>query len=71
MSTYIPYRRDSGMIFAALLFLATMFAGALVWGAVGIASLKNDAVSAGVARWTVDEKTGATKFEWIKPEGKE
>lgn len=37
----------------------------------GCGSTSQKAIEAGVARYTVDEKTGATKFEWITPEGKE
>jgi hypothetical protein len=33
----------------------------------GASTVRGDAIKAGVAQWSVDSKTGVTKFEWIKP----
>jgi hypothetical protein len=51
---------------------------AIVWLSIG-ASIglyvdtivsRREAIKAGVAQWTIDPQTGATRFEWIKVEGK-
>lgn len=31
-------------------------------------AVRKAAIQAGVARWTVDERTGKTGFEWVKPD---
>lgn len=34
---------------------------------LGMAIDRKEAIEAGVAHWTIDEKTGEKQFEWIKP----
>ncbi len=36
----------------------------------GRSDIRNEAVQAGVAKWVCDPTTGATEFQWVKPESK-
>lgn len=37
----------------------------------GMSIRQNEAIEAGVARWTIDAKSGIRKFEWLTPDRKQ
>lgn len=55
------------MVLVAFAFVILM--GAMFGYGYSEGKIRTSAIEAGVARYTVNEKTGETKFEWIKPEG--
>lgn len=77
MKTRTPQQSRDDFVEIMGIILTVALAGVSWWAFYGIGvergrdAVRASAIEAGVAHWTVDEKTGATKFEWIKPEGKE
>lgn len=54
-----------GVLVGATAFACLMF----ILGAVfEEGSMRSSAIKAGVAHYTVNPKTGETKFEWVKPQ---
>jgi len=50
-------------------FIGGFFLGSFVLSMVaenGIASMQKEAIEAGVAKWSIDEKTGKSSFIYIK-----
>lgn len=51
-----------------LTFLVGVMCGFSLGVGFGDHSKRTEAIEAGVARYTVDPKTGETNFEWVKPD---
>lgn len=58
---------DVVYIVAVLISTGTFVLGSVLGSYSGASTVRGDAIKAGVAQWSVDSKTGVTKFEWIKP----
>lgn len=65
----------SDLVWSIILVTLTAFSG---WAgtheglkegrAAAETEIRAEAIEAGAARWTIDEKTGERHFEWLKPE---
>ena len=52
-------------IVVAMIFMVLFWLGILLGHSVAEATVRSEAIEAGVARYTVDPKTGETTFEWV------
>ena len=59
---------DDGLFI--IFFAGTLLAAVFAWmcgSGYERASIREQAIAAGVGTYTVDPKTGGTSFEWVKP----
>lgn len=64
MNDFIP---GLDLILLNILFLIIAFAGGFK---LALAGMRQEAIEANVAQWTVDPQTGKIKFEWKGGESK-
>lgn len=60
---------DGKSLFYAVFSLILFSVGAVIGSVSGGSAVRDEAVRYGVAKYTVDQKTGKVKFAWVTEKG--